>query len=275
MIALTDSRAALAAVERLSSIAVLIASLETLAQPQPLSDTGLCSWQVFQLMNNWTASRRFQRTVGQIFAYPRVLGFFALRAACAVLLLVDALPGDGPRAAIAAALVATSLLVSFRSPYGNDGADQMMTLIFVSTGLAHAIGSPAARQLALGFIALQACLSYFTAGIAKLASPMWRGGTAITGVLGTEIYGHPSAGALVAGNPALARGASWFVMLFECAFPLAIIGPREVTLALLFAAALFHLGAAIFMRLNTFLWAFVATYPAVLYSCRDIFHARW
>ncbi|MFE3793433.1 hypothetical protein KHQ06_28615 [Nocardia tengchongensis] len=30
-------------------------------------------------------------------------------------------------------------------------------------------------------------------------------------------------------------------------------------------AALLHIGTAILMRLNTFLWAFLATYPAVIY----------
>ncbi|MFE3104283.1 hypothetical protein [Nocardia tengchongensis] len=32
-----------------------------------------------------------------------------------------------------------------------------------------------------------------------------------------------------------------------------------------FRGALLHIGTAILMRLNTFLWAFLATYPAVIF----------
>ena len=41
--------------------------------------------------------------------------------------------------------------------------------------------------------------------------------------------------------------------------------PRPLALAVLAAALVFHAGNAAIMGLNTFVWAFAATYPAILW----------
>ena len=51
--------------------------------------------------------------------------------------------------------------------------------------------------------------------------------------------------------------------------PHPLVGSQP-SLALLIGGASFHIGAAILMRLNTFLWAFVATYPAIIFCAHAV-----
>jgi len=169
------------------------------------------------------------------------------------------------RGALTASIVMISFLLTVRSTYGRDGADQMLFLTFTTITVAHAFGSAVARDLALWFLAAQACLSYLTAGVAKLASPIWRSGAALPGIFGTDIYGHAWVRNLLARYPVLVKTGSWSMISFECVFPLALVGVPALTVTLIVAGATFHVATAVFMRLNTFLWAFIATYPAVLY----------
>lgn len=265
MINFVDSQAAIEMVERLSAVGVVIASLESLVRPETMSDTGLCSWRVHQLANKWFINSHFQSTVGWFLEYPRVLSLVAVRLACATALLIGLGGSNITRAILAIVIVLISFLLTVRSTYGRDGADQMLFLTFITLAIAHSFGSPVAQYVALWFLAAQACLSYFTAGFAKLVSPIWRGGAALPGIFGTDIYGHMWVRTALARYPMLAKFGSWSLISLECTFPLALLGLPTLTITLLFAGAIFHLSAAVFMRLNTFLWAFIATYPAVLY----------
>jgi len=114
------------------------------------------------------------------------------------------------------------------------------------------------------FIAAQAALSYLTAGVAKARSAVWRSGRAIPLIVDTDTYGWPWVAGMLAGRPALARSACWTVIVFECLFAGALVAPEPVRLAALAVGLAFHLGCALVMGLNTFVWAFAATYPCVL-----------
>ena len=63
--------------------------------------------------------------------------------------------------------------------------------------------------------------------------------------------------------PALFVG--WAVIVFELLFPLALVAPNSLMFSLFAIGAIFHLGNALVMGLNTFLWTFLAAYPAVWY----------
>jgi hypothetical protein len=47
-----------------------------------------------------------------------------------------------------------------------------------------------------------------------------------------------------------------------------LIAPRPLAILLLLSGIAFHVTAAIAMGLNTFLWSFLATYPALVYCSR-------
>lgn len=50
---------------------------------------------------------------------------------------------------------------------------------------------------------------------------------------------------------------------FEIAFPLVLVVPKPLIIALLFTGVAFHLSCAIIMGLDRFVWAFCGCYPAV------------
>ena len=226
-----------------------------------MADGALAAWPVFQSTRRWLGKPAFAATAGRLLAYPRVLGVVGLRALAAG----AALSGWRPLLAPACGIVAvTSLLLVLRSRFGTDGADELLFLIFVAAAIAYGVGDPGAREVVLWFLAGQACLAYLTAGVAKAISPAWRAGRALPGIFGTTAYGHPRAGTLLGRHCLLARAGGWSVIVLETSFPLVLLGVPPLTYALLLGTTTFHLGAAWLMRLNTFLWAFVATYPAVL-----------
>jgi hypothetical protein len=51
----------------------------------------------------------------------------------------------------------------------------------------------------------------------------------------------------------------------EIIFPVVLVAPPGVLVALLFAGAMLHLGTAVLIGLDTFFWAFTATFPAIIF----------
>jgi hypothetical protein len=60
------------------------------------------------------------------------------------------------------------------------------------------------------------------------------------------------------------------LVLWESGFVIALIAPRPVLWMMLAAGLVFHLSCAWVMGLNTFLWAFAAGYPCVIFANREI-----
>ena len=257
-----DSAAALRWVEGLASVGMAVASAEALVKPETMRDEGLCSWRTHQLANRIFVSEGFARTAGWVLEYPRVMGLMAARL-IAALVLIAPWGAEPVRAVLCGLMVVASLLLAVRSTYGRDGADQMLFLVFLTLAIVHAVGTDEGRAVGLWFLTGQLCLAYVTAGIAKLVSPVWRGGQALTGIFGTSIYGHGTMRRWMMRSPLMARLGCWSTIGFECAFPLVLVGLGPLTWALIAAGVGFHLAAAVFMRLNTFWWAFLSAYPAL------------
>ncbi|MFE7720344.1 hypothetical protein ACFU44_15025 [Nocardia rhizosphaerihabitans] len=247
----------------IGSVAVIIASLERLATPRLLADGALASWPVSATSIPLLTTKSFQRSVGRLLVYPRVLGLVVVCLVCGILLALH--PSSAVNSAAAAGIAVTYILLNMRSRFGGDGADQMTVIVFASLALAFGVGQARADEIVLWFLAAQACLAYFTAGVAKLAGPTWRSGAALPEVLATQSYGHPWAGRVLARHRGVAVAMCWSIIVLECGFPLVLLGIRPLTYALLIGAALLHLGTAFLMRLTTFFWAFVATYPAIIF----------
>lgn len=265
---LNDDQFALVFVARLASIGTIIATLELFARPETLLDSGLSSWKVSQLAAEWLGAGHSGCVFNRLFSSKmvRVLLLVRLAAVGIVLAAGQHLQISG----LAAAIVGTtSALLVLRSSYGHDGADQMLTLTFLSVALGDLSGSAVGRNLALWFIALQLCLSYLSAGISKVVSPAWRSGDALPGILSTDIYGNKFGRRVFRRRTLIARLSCWAVILFECFFPLSLAELPTLTIVFVMTGILFHLGTAVLMRLNTFLWAFCATYPALWYCARS------
>lgn len=192
--------------------------------------------------------------------YPRFLVLLGVQLGCCLLLLVH-----GPSPAMMLLAVTTLLVcIRFRGTF-NGGSDAMTLLVLL--GLSVATLFPARPRVvlgALGYIALQATLSYFVAGVIKLRQPSWRRGQALAGFFALPRYGVPAGARALSAQPLLASGAAWTILLFECAFPLALLSPR-VCAPLLGFALLFHLLNAALFGLNRFLFAWAAAYPSLYY----------
>lgn len=164
----------------------------------------------------------------------------------------------------------TSILIRWRRNLGGDGAEQVNMLFLIAASLALVPYSSAGNlQLLIWFITAQLCLSYLTAGIAKLISPLWRSGKAIPAILSTYAHGHAGAASFLHKHPVIALLLSWGVMLSECSFPFLIMGPDWLLLSALAAGFFFHASCAFLMGLNSFLLSFPAMYPCVLAAFRS------
>jgi hypothetical protein len=82
-------------------------------------------------------------------------------------------------------------------------------------------------------------------------------------ILSTHSHGHTWAADFLAKRPWAAKLAGWSVILFECTFPLLLLGPGWLVIVARVGFA-FHAGCAVLMGLNSFLWSFPAVYPCVL-----------
>lgn len=195
--------------------------------------------------------------------------FFA-RLAAAAYLAISVLANRGALMA-ATVVLAASLYLNVRAPYGLDGSDQMSALLFVAITISQlGARSPSIAVVCLWFLAVQGCLSYASAGIAKLASPVWRRGHAIHLIIDTEGYGSALPARMARCHPNTARAITWGTILFECMFVGALfLGPTGAFILAIWAA-LFHIATALVMGLNTFVWAFLAVHPAIIYCAYQI-----
>jgi len=107
------------------------------------------------------------------------------------------------------------------------------------------------------------CLAYFVSGYFKLVSPQWRNGQAIFDVLNTETFGRPNMAELIQDKTNLQKTVTWCTLVFELMFPLVLFTPYPVVYIFFLGGVLLHGGIALVMGLNSFFWAFIATYPAL------------
>lgn len=169
------------------------------------------------------------------------------------------------------ALVGLSLLIlrRFQGPY-NGGSDRMGLLALCCLCATHFMPTERWREIVFGYLAAQLVLSYFLSGWVKIVNPAWRDGSALEDVFRYSAYPVSENLRGLARRPRLLFAASWAVMVFELAFPLALFS-RPLLVAALAAAALFHLANACLFGLNRFFWTWIAVYPSILWLQHRLF----
>lgn len=252
---------ALSLTERIASIGVMVSSLELLARHRDLRDQGLFSWEI---ASSRTHLSNRSLAIGKVlFSHAGAVTMIVVRLLAAVALWV--VPGgDAARTGLCVIVALSYGGVFWRTPLGHDGADQMTYLVFLSAALARAVGGARSLTVALLFVAAQATLGYFAAGLAKVVSPVWVK-EGLKGILGTLAYGHASMHRLMSQRPRLARTLAAGVVGWECLFPLGVAAGGPALIVMLASGVAFHAVTAVTMGLNNFVWAFAATYPAILY----------
>jgi hypothetical protein len=250
----------------LVGVAALVSSLEWLAVRGELAPRGCFAWKLAGSRPFLLRHGPVARALSLVFEPPGVLVLLGARTLSALLLIVAAVSGAGLVLPLAM-LALSSVLLHYRHLYALDGSDHMILVIVVGLAVGTTLG---AEALAVAFIGAQAVAAYFIAGMAKLRGPGWRDGDAVPLILSTRSFGVPALGARLWERPLIGRGVTWTTMSFECLFPLAILAPEQLLVGFLVVGALFHLGAALAMGLNVFPWAFLASYPCVIYLAQQL-----
>lgn len=261
--------AALRQSEVISAVGTLLGALEHVTSPEAFEEGGLISWEVGRTRFKWLAHKKAD-ALGKVMSPPGLQVMVALRVAAAAV-VISGTSDRKARAAAHAYITATNWLLHTRNSFGGDGTDHMNMLVEAAqTASALFPDDKRVQEACNWFIAAQSCLSYITAGAAKLISPQWRDGTAMTGIFRTRTYGDERLYKLFKKHPAAATAVGWATIIGELSFPLALVAPKKAALGLLGTGVSFHVGNAVFMGLNRFVWAFSGTYPAVAHCSRAL-----
>jgi uncharacterized membrane protein len=210
----------------------------------------------------------FQHSIEHFVAAANEQGLSAARALAATCLIFDFHPGLSCGVLVVLHFL---LLRRFAGPY-NGGSDRMALLGATLLMLSYMLPTEYLRELALGYLALQVVLSYAISGWVKIVNPAWRNGRALLDVFAFSEYPVSENLRCLAAYAKLLFAASWAVMLFELAFPLALMSQRLLLIALAIGAS-FHLANACLFGLNRFLWIWLATYPSLLWLQARILNA--
>lgn len=250
--------------QRLIAFAVLLQTIELLLLKASFNDNGIWRWDV--LRREFTI---FPAPIQRLFAialrYPNFLFLLYLQLAAAILLLLDS-----ELSVWSVMLLVSNLLICLRWRGTFNGGSDYMTVVVLSA-LVVAVTFKDNDLVVLGclwYIAIQSCLSYFLAGIAKIQRRNWLNGRALQSFLSSACYESPKIIASILRNSLMLRLLSWSVIFFETSFPLVFVG-SGVADTYICIALVFHLINFYLLGLNRFIFAWAATYPA-LYFCASL-----
>jgi hypothetical protein len=246
-------------------VGILVDALERLTSVRKYRDDGFYSWTLArQRLALWPT--RARAIADWLFMGVWRLALVLVVRILALGIVVASPLGGRASAAGLTVLLATQGYISLRTGgMGLIGADPMTFIVCGSALLGTAVArTPQSARAGLWFVALQACLGYVVAGVAKLAAPKWRSGRALVVVLSTYTYGSPKLHGYLRARPNLVLAMCWAVMLWETSFPLVLVLPPAAACGLLGLGILFHLQIAALMGLNLFVFAYPATYAAIL-----------
>ena len=260
---------AIRATELVFALSLAIQTLEYLRMGKYTADDAFWSWRL-QRADIPSAT---VRALLDVLFKPNIHQLHLILRLCAAVLLAL----KGASLPLIGFLFVGNLLILIRWRGAFNGGSDFLTLV-VLTGLfisqlVGAFGNPELGwQAGFWYIAIQAITSYFMSGAVKLLRPEWRNGSAMTIFLNGAIYGPLSAKHLLR-NKWLAMMGSWGFIAWEILFPLSLLDPR---LASLFCAvaAFFHFLVFWFFGLNRFFWAWMCSFPAIIW-CSSQFSARF
>jgi hypothetical protein len=256
-----DPDQALSLAVMLACVARLVSLVELALIRHEFRGGGLLDWDVLGLMNLPTRTelmfrlRCLYRRLGRR-GFSAILVLDAL--VCAATLAMPASPW------LIGAVAALQLALLKRLHLSVDGSDQMILLVLVAALIARVDGSAIAARAAVTFLAAEVCLAYLVAGLYKAVSTYWQSGAALVLITRTRVFGHGAFARTLDRHPTLAHLMTAGVFVWECCFSVVLVAPLPVAIAILAIGVAFHVGCAFVMGLNTFVWAFVASYPALL-----------
>lgn len=245
--------------EKLIALAVMLQTVELLQLRHTFADDGIWQWRLLKPEYEIFPAP-IPRLLDALLRYRAFLVVLGLRLLAAVAMLAFS------QITLTAILLCSTVLICLRWRGTFNGGSDYMTIVVLSSLLVAQLfdRSPMVTLGCLWYIALQSCLSYFIAGVVKLRRASWRTGRALPGFLAAGVYGRGGFERVLITRPILTLLLSWFILLFECLFPLAFLH-QSLCAAFIGCAALFHLANVAVFGLNRFFFVWVSTYPALLF----------
>lgn len=249
------------AFECLLATSLLIQTLEFLRLSRFSSVAGVWSWQI-QRKDVAHAPQWLGAVFDWLYQERTHRIHLLLRAGAAASLYV------GTSLASSIFLFISTVLILIRWRGAFNGGSDFMTIILLTGLLISQLAQPfvgpiLAWKAGLWYISIHAITSYFISGGIKLLQPEWRNGRILIHFLDGGLYGPLPNGSLLR-HRGIALAASWSFILWECFFPVALAGPGW---AIFWCgqAVIFHLLVFRFFGLNRFVWAWAASFPAIVY----------
>jgi hypothetical protein len=205
------------------------------------------------LMNTWT----------RLMHKPSILVIIGLRLAACIVIIYSVTQGSPSRLALVTYCICT-LLLNLRGGIGNNGSDQMTTIVLFLACIAALVDTPVVVGYVVLTIALQLSLAYLAAGGVKLTSRAWLSGEAVCSIMKSQTFGCEPVYRLFSRSRRIATLIGIAVVCTEVLCAAAPWLPPRACVALLVIAAVSHISIAITMGLNTFVPAFLAAYPSAL-----------
>lgn len=245
----------------IASIGIVLETAEVLAGWRPVLERAF-AWPLIEsryyvLIRHPRIKRALRACYSGRWTLRALVVLHAVAAAAYAILLPTA---HLAAAGCAAVVLVVHLLLHFRFLVGLDGADQMQTVMWAGLLVFAASEDEALQLVSAGFIVAQLLLSYIVAGTAKAVSPTWRSGQAVSSIVRTASYGASGAREVLM-RPLPSFTACWMTIAFEVGAVLMFLvgGPALVLLVL--SGILFHVGIALVMGLQAFVWSFLGAYP--------------
>jgi hypothetical protein len=255
-------------IQTIASIAVILDSIEIIIERHQYSSRGVFNFEVLGTYKKWMLSKKVKPILDTLFKYPNFIFLVSIQLVSAILILSHLFVNFS--ILFVTVILVIHLLSHVRNHYGMNGSDQLQVIIFISLFVYYIFPfDPIVQKFSIFFLCFQSLLSYFMAGLAKLVSPMWRNGIAIAGIMNTEIFGNKIFAQILIKNSLVSKIICWWVIIFECIFPLLIFTGIQSAVIFTIIGTVFHLSLAVFMRFNSFFWSFVATYPALLFFATE------
>jgi hypothetical protein len=249
-------------VEILCGLSLCLQTLEFLCLQPAMSENGVWGFDVQG--DDLAHASPWLRRIFTFLARPNVYRWHLVSRLLAGLLLMIV----GASAALMVFLVLSTVQILIRWRGAFNGGSDFMTLVVLIGLLIGALGgmvgySDLAWRAGLLFIAIHAASSYFISGGVKLLNPEWRSGEALGLFLDSGIYG-PLAKQSVFWSRPIAILCSWAFILWEIAVPLAFAHPL---FAIVYCGMglVFHFLVFWYFGLNRFFFAWLATYPAMIF----------
>lgn len=159
------------------------------------------------------------------------------------------------------------ILYQFRGSF-NGGSDAMTSWCYLCliAGLFFSLflENPFWLNVSLLCIGAQSLMSYFVAGIVKAKTRAWWTGEVLEKLLKSNHYPTPNSLRAFTANRLLLSFLSVGIILFELLAPWALLNSERAPIYLALAF-LFHLSNWFAFGLNRFVWAWLATYPSLIF----------